>query len=259
VQSIRTADLSIEDTFKRTLKGVYQETRGEQTPWLSSSFFGDFVFRPRSLPASAVADTSQAIIRDEAPKQLAKLAGIYRETGTNPNGTKYVGMATVVPRGDRARFTWWVAKDRFRGTAELAGKMLVVNWNQKHPVIYTFNRQGVLEGEWADGSATDRLELFTSVDSAPAPLPQGQYRVEGKNPDGTPYSGTTRVTRRGDEFHLAWKTGETSYSGTGFRDGNVLTVNWGGAMPIVYALNADGTLTGLWDAGRAHETLTPLR
>ena len=52
-QAINAANLSLEDTFKRTLKGVYQETRGEQTPWISSSFFGDFVFRPGGRPGRA--------------------------------------------------------------------------------------------------------------------------------------------------------------------------------------------------------------
>jgi uncharacterized caspase-like protein len=45
---IAAPNLSIEDTFKRTLKGVYQDTRGQQTPWISSTFFGDFVFAPRA-------------------------------------------------------------------------------------------------------------------------------------------------------------------------------------------------------------------
>ena len=31
-QSIDAPNLDIEDTFKRTLKGVYMETKGEQTP-----------------------------------------------------------------------------------------------------------------------------------------------------------------------------------------------------------------------------------
>jgi hypothetical protein len=198
-------------------------------------------------------------VTDSAARQLATVAGLYRETGTNPNGSKYRGMATVVPRGDRARFTWWVAKDRFVGNGELAGKMLVVNWNQRHPVIYTFSQDGVLDGEWADGSATDRLELFARIDGGPAPSPEGRYRVQGRNPDGKPYSGTVVVTRRGDEFHFAWTTGSTSFRGRGTREGNVLTVYWGGAMPIVYAVNQDGSLSGLWEAGRAHETLTPLQ
>jgi hypothetical protein len=39
--------------------------------------------------------------------------------------------------------------------------------------------------------------------------------------------------------------------------GNVLTVNWGAATPVVYALSADGVLKGLWQAGKGEETLTP--
>ena len=49
--AIGTPNLTIEDTFKRTLKGVYQETGGKQQPWMSSSFFGEFVFKPGSGPA----------------------------------------------------------------------------------------------------------------------------------------------------------------------------------------------------------------
>ena len=36
--------LSIEQVFKRVLKGVEQETNGKQSPWTSSSFSGDFHF-----------------------------------------------------------------------------------------------------------------------------------------------------------------------------------------------------------------------
>jgi len=39
--------------------------------------------------------------------------------------------------------------------------------------------------------------------------------------------------------------------------GNLLTVDWGSATPVVYALGTDGSLTGLWDAGKGEETLTP--
>jgi hypothetical protein len=38
-----------------------------------------------------------------------------------------------------------------------------------------------------------------------------------------------------------------------------MIVDWGSTMPMLYALNPDGTLSGLWDAGRGHETLTPVR
>jgi hypothetical protein len=257
VNSVRTAGLSIEDTFKQTLKGVYQETQGQQTPWLSSSFFGDFVFRPRGGNLAAVTPVpAPPVAPDAAQKHLAGLAGIYRDFGTNPNGSKYFGMATVVPRGAKAQFTWWITKDKFAGAAELAGKMLIVNWNAKHPVVYTF-KDGVLEGEWADGKATDRLELFAPLESAPAPAPSGKYRIEGMNPNGKPYSGTLTVTSRGPQYQFAWQTGPTSYKGTGTREGNVMIVNWGSTMPMLYSLNPDGTMSGLWDAGRGNEIATP--
>ena len=38
---------------------------------------------------------------------------------------------------------------------------------------------------------------------------------------------------------------------------NLLTVDWGGTTPMVYALADDGSLTGLWESGHAEETLTP--
>ena len=47
-RAIEAPALSLEDTFKRTLEGVYRETKGQQTPWISSTFFGNFVFHPAS-------------------------------------------------------------------------------------------------------------------------------------------------------------------------------------------------------------------
>lgn len=258
VQAIGTDGLSIEETFKRTLKGVYQETKGAQTPWLSSSFFGDFVFRPRGMQA-ALRDKTDGVVSEKAVARMASLGGVYRETGTNPSGSQYVGMAAIEPRGNQVRFTWWIAKDRFIGTGEMAGQMLVVKWNQRHPVVYTFDKEGVLQGEWADGTANDRLELFAPLESAQAPDPQGQYTTDGMNPNGKSYSGTVAIARRGEQYQFAWQTGPSSYKGTGRRQGNLIIVDWGSTMPMLYALNPDGTLSGLWDAGRGHETLTPVR
>ena len=45
----------------------------------------------------------------------------------------------------------------------------------------------------------------------------------------------------------------------GTLEGNVLTVNWGSSTPVIYALAADGSLKGLWEAGRGEEIATPLR
>jgi hypothetical protein len=55
---------------------------------------------------------------------------------------------------------------------------------------------------------------------------------------------------------LSWAIGSTSYKGGEPKD-NLLIVNWGSSTPVIYALTDNGSLSGLWDAGRAEETLTP--
>jgi hypothetical protein len=62
---------------------------------------------------------------------------------------------------------------------------------------------------------------------------------------------------QGDRYALDWRVGSSSYKGTGTMANNILTVDWGSSTPVIYALAADGTLKGLWDAGTGEETLTP--
>ena len=49
----------------------------------------------------------------------------------------------------------------------IAGKMLVLNWGDKTPVIYSFGDDGALDGECADGSASETL---TTVGTAALPM-----------------------------------------------------------------------------------------
>jgi hypothetical protein len=255
---IAERNLSIEDTFKRTLKGVYVDTKGEQTPWLSSTFFGDFVFRPDGAAAEAedkAAGEGEAAEADR--RQGFDLAGIYRVNGTNPSGSAYRGMVALAQDKDEFDLTWWIGKQVFRGTGQFAGKMLVVNWGDKHPVIYSFGEGGALDGEWADGSATETLVPAGIAASDDIDLTEGTYKVSGKNVEGKPYGGTVEIAREGDTYRLAWHIGDSDYAGEGTLAGNLLTVEWGSATPVVYALADDGSLKGLWDAGYGEETLTP--
>lgn len=252
-QSIEAPNLDIEDTFKRTLKGVYVETNHEQTPWIASNFFGDFVFRPSGEPPSAGKEKEP----EEAAPKTIDLGGVYRVEGTNPNGSKYRGMVALAQDNDQFDFTWWIGKDVFHGTGHFAGKMLVVNWGDKTPVIYTFGDEGVLDGEWADGSATETLDLVANAAPGDIGLSEGSYRVDGKNADGTGYQGNVEITGQGKGYHLTWQVGSSSYEGDGKLAGNLLTVDWGSSTPVVYALKPDGSLAGLWDAGKGEETLTP--
>jgi len=268
-RSIGAPGLSLEETFKRTLKGVYQETKGEQTPWISSTFFGDFVFKlageAPSPPAEASPPEAQtALVRPipipkVAPAPMLELGGVYRVEGTNPNGSSYRGMVALAKAADGFNFTWWIGKQVFHGNGHFAGKMLVVNWGDKDPVIYTLGQDGALDGEWADGSATETLSPVATVPAEPGALAPGRYQVDGRNPDGKPYRGTVTIAKDGKRYKLSWTIGGSSYQGTGTIAGNLLTVDWGSETPVVYALAADGRLTGLWSAGQGEETLTPAR
>jgi hypothetical protein len=271
LEAIRTRGLNLEGAFKETLKGVYQETGGKQVPWISSSFFGDFAFNPG--PSSgptiepnktvAVAPSEQvatATAREPVSRPIPpQLAGIYRAVGTNPNGSRYSGMTSIVAAGPDYEVTWWIGKQLFHGTGHLAGRMLVVDWGDAHPVIYPLGTGGVLAGEWADGSATETLERFASAAAGPVSSLAGTYRATGQNPDGSHYSGTVTIRQDGGAYHLAWRVGNTGYKGTGKLSGNVLVVDWGAATPVVYAVTDDGTLKGLWEAGKGEETLSPAR
>ncbi|MBK5199021.1 MAG: caspase family protein [Methyloceanibacter sp.] len=267
-QSISVPNLTIEDTFKRTLKGVYVDTHGEQTPWISSTFFGDFVFHPTgAAPETSPPDANPkpqgdeiATLRPPTPSAAPaaiELGGVYRVAGTNPSGSEYHGMVALRQQDDQFNLTWWIGKDVFHGTGHFAGKMLVVNWGDKDPVIYTFGDDGALDGEWADGSAKETLEPVATVAAAEVAPPQGRYKVEGTSGDGSSYTGTVTITEQGNAYQLSWKVGDSNYRGKGTLDGNLLTVEWGSATPVIYALAEDGSLTGLWDAGHGEETLTP--
>jgi len=275
--SIAVPNLNIEETFKRTLKGVYIDTKGEQTPWISSTYFGEFIFRPTDAgstpapsPSPVPSDTPPdlqgklqgallSLSRPSlaSPEHTPDLAGIYRVTGTNPNGSKYRGMVALTQDKDEFDFTWWIGKDVFRGNGHFAGRMLVVNWGDTKPVIYSFTKDGTLDGEWADGSGDETLEPVAAAADGPGEIAEGTYAVAGRNPDGGRYKGTVEIGKDGDDYHVSWKVGDSAYEGTGKLAGNLLTVEWGSATPVVYALADDGSLKGLWDAGLGEETLTP--
>jgi hypothetical protein len=256
VRAISTPGLSLEETFKRTLKGVHTETKGEQTPWLSSSFFGEFVFRPSETKAAAASSLPKASPLDSFETDAQKrpsLAGVYRSTGTNPDGTSYTGMAAIAPAGDQLRFTWWVGATVYSGFGRWAGRMLIVELNDDQKVVYTFPGGEKIEGEWANGTATDNLERAARAAARPLPAPRGVYNVAGKD-RGTSYTGTLSITPAADgNLRFRWTIGGKIFEGTGIRDGNLITVDWGSATPIVYALTDDGYMVAIYSGGRSIE------
>ncbi|SMX50479.1 LIC10280 family protein [Maliponia aquimaris] len=88
----------------------------------------------------------------------------------------------------------------------------------------------------------------------------GSYRVEGRNPDGSAYSGTLTLTASGPRYIGDWTIAGQSFRGSGTLDGRILTLQWSeGAEPVVYVLMPDGALHGTWADGRALDRLEPQR
>ena len=85
----------------------------------------------------------------------------------------------------------------------------------------------------------------------------GVYQAQGRNPDGSRYSGsvTVRETAQG-AVSFAWVVGGRQYAGAGQRAGAVVSVDWGDTYPVVYVVMSDGSLHGTWANGLALERLS---
>jgi hypothetical protein len=89
--------------------------------------------------------------------QTGSLIGNYAVSGTNPNGTKYSGVAVIsLVSGNQYRFDWTVNNQHFSGTGVLNGSTISVDWGQAAPVIYQVSASG-LNGTWDNGHATEVL------------------------------------------------------------------------------------------------------
>ncbi|MBV0912628.1 hypothetical protein KTJ87_09575 [Rhodobacteraceae bacterium ASV31] len=84
----------------------------------------------------------------------------------------------------------------------------------------------------------------------------GGYSVEGRNADGSAYSGRLSVAQSASDLRFDWQVG-SAYSGTGLIEGRIVTIDWGSTTPVVYVVMPNGALHGTWADGTALERATP--
>lgn len=111
---------------------------------------------PPPAPTPSVATTPTPAPVAAAPSR-PEVGGLYRVTGTNPNGTRYSGTCRITRNGERYFFYWQVGST-YRGSGAFDGDELVIDWGQAQPVIYTVEDDGRLVGTWNGGNATEELE-----------------------------------------------------------------------------------------------------
>jgi hypothetical protein len=106
--------------------------------------------------------------------------------------------------------------------------------------------------------------LFAASVSTLAADIGGEYAVNGTNFDGSRYRGTAEIALTSDTTcNIVWQTGSTA-QGICMRNGDSFAASYvmGDAIGLViYRVNQDGSLEGLWTIagqdGVGTETLTP--
>jgi hypothetical protein len=110
------------------------------------------------------------------------------------------------------------------------------------------------------------LALLPLLGGAAAAQSPGPYTVQGRNPDGSGYTGTLDLAAGPNGTALVtWRVAGTTVRGIGLLVGQTLSVAYpagNGAVGLaVYEVRPDGQLEGPWtaDGSVGRELLTPRR
>jgi hypothetical protein len=93
--------------------------------------------------------------------------------------------------------------------------------------------------------------LLAAVPPALAEL-AGQYVIHGTNPSGQQYEGRAAIKSADGVYQVVWKIAERKHVGTGILKGELFSVVYQatgrGQRPgvVVYEVQADGSLVGVW-------------
>jgi hypothetical protein len=109
--------------------------------------------------------------------------------------------------------------------------------------------------------------LLVGITGASAQSLPGKYQVEGKNLDGSAYSGTAEIVATSEvTCRIKWQTGSTTSEGICMRNGTSFAAGYalGDSIGlVVYEMKPDGSLEGAWTIadqdGVGQEILTPIK
>jgi hypothetical protein len=241
VRAMSIPNLKVEEVFKRVTAAVEQRTAGLQTPWISSSLRGDFIFNP--APAGPAAVPVQPV---GAPAPSA--AGLdgellfWRSAQAGNRIEEYEAYLRQFPQGVFA------ALARLR-IAELEKAARAA------PRVAAGPPPAAPPGT-SPPSPSAAPAAAPAVGFVPPRPVEGLYKVAGVNPNGTAYAGTVRITRLGTQYEVVWQIGSV-YRGVGGFRGDRLVIDWGQPYPVIYTLADDGRLFGSWANGAGSEVLEP--
>ena len=266
-QAMQTPNLPAEKVFKLVRNSVREATNNEQTPWEESSMTGsDFYFSLNVSIAIETPGTATPSITESAATTQQETV-FWQSVKDSADPGMFEAYLQNYPNGAFANIAK-LKRDALLGAGkpEAQAEPVVPRVNldlafwesiedSDNPADYQAYLQKFPDGEFA---VLARLRIDTPEQDRSYASIGGNYLAEGRNPDGSTYSGSCRVTNIGEgNFSFHWSIGNQSFSGTGKLIGDTISVDWGAASPVIYKVAADGTLNGIWSNGQAVETLRP--
>ncbi|MCI4663415.1 MAG: hypothetical protein MRY74_01720 [Neomegalonema sp.] len=78
--------------------------------------------------------------------------------------------------------------------------------------------------------------------------PIGTFSVDGRNPNGTSYTGSVTVSRTGGTYKVFWTIGSGSFVGTGVYTKGAFAVAYAGGHSgvVLYRETEEGVWRGVW-------------
>jgi len=186
------------------------------------------------------------------------IAGKYDVTGSNPEGGNYKGTLEVIARGDVYQFRW-NAGSQYEGVGVQNENIIAVAFANGADgkgcgvVDYDIAGDGSLNGKWGYWGTNDAgTESATRTSGSGL---AGEYEATGKNPDGKQYKATLTVEAAGNLYHFAWSN---NTDGIGIKRGDNIAVGIGGRRCgfVMYQVQSDGSLDGIWGGGGSDKTGT---
>jgi hypothetical protein len=168
----------------------------------------------------------------------------------------YTGTIQFSKRSLAYALQWGGGAGNSKGIGIQKGNKIFAGWSSEVPcgiVVYDI-RGKTMDGQWAlmSGDWGVGTEIVSNITDNLV----GTFDITGTNPITkkaadipAQYRGKLTIEKNGETYTCTWKTGNTSYSGVGMKDGNYFAVAWGleeGAFGIIcYTFNGNQA-NGKW-------------
>jgi len=166
---------------------------------------------------------------------FADLSTRYTVRGKESKGTAYAGVMTFAPSGQIYRMNYCC--DKFAGLAIEYQNFLAVaaTGDTSGGILTLYKREGNgwtgVVSDYADGPLgseilyNDDVLALPNVNRAKAGKAAGKFRISGRNPNGSTYTGEVAITPRSTMFDVDRTVGDAEATGTAVIFDGAIAIN----------------------------------